>query len=57
MNVQRCPICARPARADQAPFCSRGCANRDLLQWLGDGYRIPGPAADEHGVDSAGPAD
>jgi len=25
------------------PFCSAGCKDRDLLQWLGDGYRIPGP--------------
>tara|TARA_R110000824_G_scaffold233109_1_gene421258 strand:- start:33 stop:191 length:159 start_codon:yes stop_codon:yes gene_type:complete len=26
------------------PFCSAGCKDRDLLQWLGDGYKIPGPA-------------
>jgi endogenous inhibitor of DNA gyrase (YacG/DUF329 family) len=30
-----------------APFCSRGCRDRDLLQWLGEGYRIAGPPADE----------
>ena len=30
---------------DYAPFCSRGCKDRDLLKWLGEGYRIPGPAA------------
>jgi endogenous inhibitor of DNA gyrase (YacG/DUF329 family) len=29
------------------PFCSQGCRDRDLLAWLGDGYAIPGPPADE----------
>ena len=31
---------------EHAPFCSRGCKDRDLLKWLGEGYRIPGPPAD-----------
>jgi len=48
-----CPICDRPASPDQLPFCSQGCRDRDLLQWLGDGYRIPGPPADE-ALDSNG---
>jgi uncharacterized protein len=48
----RCPICAKPETAAQAPFCSQGCRDRDLLQWLGDGYRIPGPRADPEGRDS-----
>ena len=35
-----------------APFCSQGCKDRDLLQWLGEGYRVPGPLADyEDSVD------
>jgi endogenous inhibitor of DNA gyrase (YacG/DUF329 family) len=34
--------------AAHTPFCSQGCRDRDLLQWLSDGYRIPGPPADEH---------
>jgi endogenous inhibitor of DNA gyrase (YacG/DUF329 family) len=29
-----------------SPFCSQGCRDRDLLQWLGEGYRVPGPTAD-----------
>ncbi|WP_347717720.1 DNA gyrase inhibitor YacG [Sphingomonas sp.] len=41
-----CPVCRKPMNAEHAPFCSRGCKDRDLLQWLGDGYRIPGPPAD-----------
>jgi endogenous inhibitor of DNA gyrase (YacG/DUF329 family) len=40
-----CPLCRKPASATHAPFCSRGCKDRDLLQWLGEGYRIPGPPA------------
>ena len=39
--------------AEHAPFCSRGCKDRDLLQWLGDGYRIPGPPVDPQRVDSS----
>ncbi len=43
-----CPYCGAPA-ADpvHAPFCGRGCKDRDLLKWLGEGYRIAGPPADE----------
>jgi len=41
-----CPLCGKPASAGHAPFCSQGCRDRDLLNWLGDGYRVPGPAAD-----------
>ena len=47
-----CPLCGKPPRGEFQPFCSRGCKDRDLLQWLGDGYRIPGPAADPARLDS-----
>ena len=36
-----CPLCGKPTNPDHAPFCSRGCKDRDLLKWLGVGYRIP----------------
>jgi endogenous inhibitor of DNA gyrase (YacG/DUF329 family) len=38
------------------PFCSQGCRDRDLLQWLGEGYRVAGPAAnaDGHEIDADG---
>ncbi|MET0269828.1 MAG: DNA gyrase inhibitor YacG [Sphingomonas sp.] len=43
-----CPLCGRPVVASaHAPFCSKGCRDRDLLQWLGDGYRLPGRAITE----------
>lgn len=52
-----CPLCGKPAGAEHAPFCSRGCRDRDLLNWLGDSYRVPGPPAVENpegGLDSEG---
>jgi endogenous inhibitor of DNA gyrase (YacG/DUF329 family) len=39
-------LCRKPAAPEFAPFCSARCKDRDLLQWLGDGYAIPGPPAD-----------
>ena len=49
-----CPLCGKPAAAEHAPFCSRGCKDRDLLKWLGEGYRIPCPSAPSEGLDSDG---
>lgn len=49
--AKSCPVCGKPAAAEFAPFCSPGCRDRDLLKWLGDGYRIPGPAV-PGGLDS-----
>ena len=46
-----CPLCGNPSADDHAPFCSQGCRDRDLLNWLGDSYRVPGPPADENGLD------
>lgn len=43
-----CPICGNPPAAEYKPFCSRGCKDRDLLQWLGEGYRVPAEPADPH---------
>ena len=34
------------------PFCSQGCRDRDLIQWLSDGYRIPGAPAEADEQDS-----
>ena len=51
-KAKRCPLCGKAETTDYAPFCSRGCRDRDLLKWLGEGYRIPGPRADPERVDS-----
>ena len=50
--AKKCPLCGKPERQEFAPFCGHGCKSRDLLKWLGEGYRIPGPAADPDRVDS-----
>ncbi|MBA2935349.1 DNA gyrase inhibitor YacG [Sphingomonas sp. CGMCC 1.13654] len=42
-KAEACPVCGKPVAAAHAPFCSQGCRDRDLLQWLGEGYRVPGP--------------
>ena len=47
-----CPLCGKPSVKEHAPFCSRGCKDRDLLRWLDEGYKIPGPAVDPQGLDS-----
>ncbi|HEX9954127.1 MAG TPA: DNA gyrase inhibitor YacG [Allosphingosinicella sp.] len=46
-----CPLCGKPSAAPHSPFCSQGCRDRDLLNWLGDAYRVPGPPADERTTD------
>jgi endogenous inhibitor of DNA gyrase (YacG/DUF329 family) len=51
-QAKSCPLCGRPEALEHAPFCSRGCKDRDLLNWLGEGYRIAGPPADPERVDS-----
>ncbi|WP_298675020.1 DNA gyrase inhibitor YacG [uncultured Sphingomonas sp.] len=52
MTKATCPICRRPTAPGYAPFCSRGCKDRDLLQWLGEGYRLPGSTIAPNGLDS-----
>lgn len=50
-----CPICGGTTLNEFKPFCSRGCKDRDLLQWLGEGYRVPGDPVDiesQSGLDS-----
>jgi uncharacterized protein len=44
-TLAKCPICKKLSVTEFTPFCSAGCKDRDLLQWLGEGYRLPGPAA------------
>lgn len=50
-----CPLCGKPADAAHKPFCSRGCKDRDLLNWLGDAYRVPGEPAGPEAIE--GPQD
>jgi endogenous inhibitor of DNA gyrase (YacG/DUF329 family) len=48
----KCPLCARPTDPATAPFCSRGCRDRDLLAWLGESYRTPGRGLEEDAADN-----
>jgi endogenous inhibitor of DNA gyrase (YacG/DUF329 family) len=48
-----CPLCGKAGRVEHSPFCSQGCRDRDLLNWLGEGYKVAGPPAEE-GLDSDG---
>jgi endogenous inhibitor of DNA gyrase (YacG/DUF329 family) len=48
-STKKCPLCGKPAGGSHTPFCSQGCRDRDLLKWLGDDYRVPGPATEESG--------
>jgi len=49
-----CALCGeKPVAHRFRPFCSKGCADRDLNRWLSDGYRIEtdepaDPEADQH---------
>ena len=51
-NHKNCPLCGKSPVKEHAPFCSRGFKDRDLLRWLGEGYKIPGPPAEPQGLDS-----
>lgn len=44
--TRKCPICRKPRVEEHTPFCSTRCRDRDLLQWLEDGYALPGPRTD-----------
>lgn len=43
---ETCPLCGKPTDPAHKPFCSQGCRDRDLINWLDEGYRAPGPPAD-----------
>ncbi|HAX90590.1 MAG TPA: DNA gyrase inhibitor YacG [Rhodospirillaceae bacterium] len=38
---KKCPICQRPTLPAFAPFCSKRCADVDLGNWFGEGYKMP----------------
>ena len=51
---ERCPLCRQPTEPKHRPFCSQRCSDRDLLNWLGDAYRVPGPPAAPEDLGSSG---
>lgn len=51
-KANSCPLCGNTSDPAYKPFCSRGCKDRDLLKWLGEGYRIPAGPTDPEALDS-----
>ena len=45
-----CPVCGAPTTKDDAPFCSKRCADVDLHRWLTGGYAIPAAEDDSEGA-------
>lgn len=50
---ETCPLCRKPVVPAHTPFCSQGCKDRDLLNWLGEAYATP-VRADEEDLASSG---
>lgn len=50
---ERCPICAKSAVADYAPFCSKRCADIDLHRWLSGSYAIPAVEDESDGEEAS----
>jgi uncharacterized protein len=40
-KMSQCPLCRKPVDPLHKPFCSQGCRDRDLLNWLDESYRVP----------------
>ena len=61
VRSKACPVCARPAAALYAPFCSKRCSDVDLGRWLNESYAIPVSPEEEGelpiGEDSGAPGE
>ncbi len=61
MGSRRCPVCRIEVGWEDnpfRPFCSERCQLRDLADWLGERYRIPGESLEgPAGTDQDEPAD
>jgi endogenous inhibitor of DNA gyrase (YacG/DUF329 family) len=56
MSTKPCAYCGKSPRvAEFAPFCSRGCQDRDLVQWMREGYAIPASDHEDELSDGATP--
>lgn len=47
-----CPLCGKPAIQNYRPFCSRLCANHDLINWIDGKYAIPANEEESDEADS-----
>jgi endogenous inhibitor of DNA gyrase (YacG/DUF329 family) len=46
-----CPICKKPSVPEFRPFCSRGCRDRDLINWIDERYTVPVAPDDQDSTD------
>jgi uncharacterized protein len=52
-KAELCPLCRKTTDPLYTPFCSQGCKDRDLLNWLGEAYRLPTSVHEAEDEDSA----
>lgn len=50
-KAKSCPLCGKARAEEFKPFCGKGCRDRDLLNWFGEGYRVPVAQAPDGGLD------
>lgn len=52
VGARCCAYCGKSPRvAAFTPFCSRGCQDRDLVQWMREGYVVAATEPDAHWAD------
>jgi len=39
-NKAKCPTCKKVAKEPFVPFCSKKCAEIDLMKWLSDEHQL-----------------
>lgn len=50
---RKCPVCGHAVTEEFKPFCSKRCADADLVRWLKGAYAIPGARAAEEDLQHA----
>ena len=39
-NIAKCPTCKKNTKEPFSPFCSKKCAELDLVKWLSDEHQL-----------------
>jgi hypothetical protein len=48
-----CPVCGAQPQPRYKPFCSRRCADEDLMRWLKGAYVIQGSEEEDAGSENS----
>ena len=51
-KARKCPVCERAVTEEFKPFCSKRCADTDLVRWLKGAYAIPGERVEPEETDA-----